>query len=1112
MTADFEKLRGIFLDAVEQHPPAEWGAYLDRACAGDADLRRRAAVLLKAHTDGQSGLGPGGPSGDGWTATYEPAADRTGAVVGPYKLLQKLGEGGMGAVWMAEQASPVRRKVAVKLVKPGMDSKQVLARFEAERQALALMDHPNIAKVFDAGATPAGRPYFVMELVQGVPITRYCDEHKLTTRQRLELFVPVCQAVQHAHQKGIIHRDLKPNNVLVAPHDGRPVPTVIDFGVVKAAGQRLTDKTLFTEFGAVVGTPEYMSPEQAELNQLDVDTRSDVYSLGVLLYELLTGTTPVTHQRTKGVALLEVLRIIREEEPPKPSTRLSTLGQAAETVSANRGSEPRKLTALVRGELDWIVMRALEKDRNRRYESASAFAADVRRYLSDEPVQACPPSAGYQVRKFVRRNRGRVAVGGVLATMLGLGVVGLAAALVAVDAERQRKDEALGLLTGQQDETTKALAAQTRALGQAYSALRAMTDDFVEGVLARQQHLGESQRAYLRNVVSYFDKLAREYGDSPNAWIYQGDGQWLVAGIRDVLGEHREAEAAYRAALAARLRLLNDSPDDPKYRKGVADCHAGLGTQLVATDRPREAEASFREAIALLTPLTTEFPDDLDACWQLARTYDHLGLVLRATGGVREAEAAYHTALTAGPKLAAHGGPNPRYRQTLADIHDHMAILLAETGRVREAEAAYRDALAVRLKLVADFPKERLAQRDLALSYHNLGAQLAETGRVPEAEAAFRESIARGRKLAAAFPLAPEHADQLANSLDGLGTLLTQTGRARAAEEIVREAVAIRRKQAADYADVPRYRRYLAASAFNLGNVLENTDRPKDAEAAFREAIGIQTELLAEPPPSPALRQELARSHNNLGNLLADVGRPKEAEPAYRAALDLQTKLADESPTVADHAVGLAGTYCNLGSLCQFHGRLAEAPEWYDRAIATLGPVLEQEPRLTKARLFKRNAHWGRADTLGKLNRHREALPDWDRALDLSPPPQRPAVQMGRALCLVRAGEPARATRAADELLAGPKAPAAVLYDAACVFALAAAAAGDDAPLRERHATRAVELLGRLRAQNYFRPAARVEHLKKDEDLAALRDRDDFRKLVAEVEPGAPPTVAPPKR
>ena len=363
-----------------------------------------------------------------------------GGMVGPYKLLQPIGEGGMGTVYMAEQTQPVRRTVALKLIKAGMDSRQVLARFGAERQALALMDHPNIAKVFDAGTTELGRPYFVMELVKGIPITKFCDERRLTLRERLELAIPVCQAVQHAHQKGIIHRDLKPSNVLIALYDGKPVPKVIDFGVAKATGPRLTDQTLYTEFGAVVGTLEYMSPEQAELNQLDIDTRSDIYSLGVLLYELLTGSTPLERKRLKAVLFLEMLRVIREEESPRPSMRLSTTEELP-SIAACRHIEPRKLSGLVRGELDWIVMKALEKDRNRRYETANGLAADLRRYLDDEPVQACPPSAWYRVRKFTRRNKGPVLATAVVLVVLIRGIIGTAWGFVRAVRARQAETE-----------------------------------------------------------------------------------------------------------------------------------------------------------------------------------------------------------------------------------------------------------------------------------------------------------------------------------------------------------------------------------------------------------------------------------------------------------------------------------------------------------------------------------------------------------------------------------------------------------------------------------------------------------------------------------------------
>jgi WD40 repeat protein/serine/threonine protein kinase len=448
MTPEVQRVRDVFVAAIKL-PPEARDAFLMEACAGDEELLRQVSHLLRAHQQAGSFLDqPAVPPPA--TGEYQPAADGVvaeaaqevpGTAIGPYKLLELIGEGGMGTVWMAQQSKPVERKVAFKIVKAGMDTRQVVARFEAERQALALMDHPNIAKVFDGGATASGRPYFVMELVKGVPINGYCDEHRLSPRERLELFLPVCRAIQHAHQKGIIHRDIKPSNVLVAPYDGRPVPKVIDFGVAKAAGQRLTERTLFTGFGTVVGTLEYMSPEQAELNNQDIDTRSDIYSLGVLLYELLTGTTPLSRERLKQAGFTEMLRIIREEEPPKPSTRLSESKDSLPSISAQRHTEPAKLTNLVRGELDWIAMKALEKDRARRYETANGFAMDVERYLADEPVEACPPSVAYRFRKFARRNKAGLAVVGLVLFFLIL--LGGGAGWVVRDREAQREETAL---------------------------------------------------------------------------------------------------------------------------------------------------------------------------------------------------------------------------------------------------------------------------------------------------------------------------------------------------------------------------------------------------------------------------------------------------------------------------------------------------------------------------------------------------------------------------------------------------------------------------------------------------------------------------------------------
>jgi serine/threonine protein kinase/Flp pilus assembly protein TadD len=450
--------RSIFESALDIDDPSERDAYVASACGADTTLRREVEKLLSAHHQpGDFMRRPAPESVAGLDARA--VAEGPGTVIGSYKLLEQIGEGGFGFVYMAEQSQPVHRRVALKILKPGMDTRQVIARFEAERQALALMDHPHIAHVFDGGETASGRPYFVMELVRGVPITQFCDENGLPLRERLALFVDVCQAIQHAHQKGIIHRDLKPTNVLITLHDDRAVVKVIDFGIAKATGQRLTEKTLFTNFAQMIGTPLYMSPEQAQMSGLDVDTRSDIYSLGVLLYELLTGTTPFDSQRLRTAAFDEVRRIIVEEEPPKPSTRISTPGKGRARVSTNRRNDGQELGRQLRGELDWIVMKCLEKDRNRRYATANGLAADVQRYLNDEPVQAFPPSAWYSLRKLVARNKMAVTMVVALAAVVVVAVAGLAVTNVMIrreqsrtQVERDRAQEAQELAENRADE------------------------------------------------------------------------------------------------------------------------------------------------------------------------------------------------------------------------------------------------------------------------------------------------------------------------------------------------------------------------------------------------------------------------------------------------------------------------------------------------------------------------------------------------------------------------------------------------------------------------------------------------------------------------------------
>jgi len=500
-----ERIKEIFSRSLEKKPGPERDNFLAEACSGDSKLRDQVESLLLAYDGAGEFLGK--------TMLLAPSdftIERSGTMIGRYKLLQRIGEGGFGVVYMAEQIEPVQRKVALKVIKAGMDTREVVARFEAERQALALMDHPNIARVFDAGATEAGRPYFVMELVNGIPITDYCDREQLSTTQRLQLFMKVCHAVQHAHQKGIIHRDLKPSNVLVTLHDGEPVPKVIDFGVAKALGQKLTEKTLFTPFQNMIGTPAYMSPEQAELSGLDIDTRSDIYSLGVLLYELLTGVTPFDAQMLRQAALDEIRRMIREADPAKPSTRLETLGIRLKDVAKLRHTEPNALRKLVQGDLDWIVMKALEKDRRRRYETPDALASDVARHMCNEPVFASSPSVSYLVGKYARRHKAVLVVSAVLLLLLLAGTgVSTWQAVRATRAERAQS------LLRQQAEEARANERQLRLQAEAREKI-AQAEAFVRNASPEEAD----------KVMRTISPLLDEMNASNAAAIYFSLGDW----------------------------------------------------------------------------------------------------------------------------------------------------------------------------------------------------------------------------------------------------------------------------------------------------------------------------------------------------------------------------------------------------------------------------------------------------------------------------------------------------------------------------------------------------------------------------------------------------------
>jgi serine/threonine protein kinase len=766
---------GAIFDAAIELPPAQRAAYVQEACSGDDALRQRVEALLRAHESAGSFMdSPAIASRE--EAAGVKLAEQPGDRIGRYKLLQQIGEGGCGVVYMAEQEKPVRRKVALKIIKLGMDTKSVIARFEAERQALALMDYPNIAKVLDAGATETGRPYFVMELVRGVKITEYCDQNNLSTRERLDLFIQICRAIQHAHQKGIIHRDIKPSNILVTVNDGVPVPKVIDFGIAKATEGRLTDKTLFTAFEQFLGTPAYMSPEQAAMTSLDIDTRSDIYSLGVLLYELLTGQTPFDTQKLLQAGLDEIRRTIREKEPARPSTRLGTMSRADLTMIAERRKvEPYKLIHLVRGDLDWIAMKALDKDRARRFETANGLAMDVQRYLTNEPVLARPPSRLYQLQKLIQRNQITFIAGTAVACSL---FIGLAASLALVVRERQAQRQ---------------LQTEAERSRQVSQFLKDMLNGVGPFVAAGRD------TSILREIL---DKTGERIGhDLTNQPAVRAELQITIGQMNNVVGDYKKAESMLRQSLAARRRFLGK--DDPL----LAESLEVLGDYLAGHNSMAEAEPMFREALAIRRKhFGNQSPEVADSLFNLACAVKPA-----------EAESLLRESLAIDRK--ARGERSAELARPLK----RLGLVLSSEHKFQEAESVGRQALEIDL-----MPPGR-GDNEVANSEEFLAGTLNDENKLDEAEAMARASLALKRKMPGRDPvvLIP-----VADSLNMLGSILYHADKLRESEAAALEAVGIESKI--------EHHPMLAWSLTTLGMVHGRTGHWKDALQDLRQWVEME--------------------------------------------------------------------------------------------------------------------------------------------------------------------------------------------------------------------------------------------------------------------------------
>ncbi len=932
--------RDIFIEALSVEP-SKRPMVLDRACCGDPALRAKVDCLLVAHERQESFILDRPPAGLGVTVDQPLLSERPGTVIGPYKLLQQIGEGGMGVVFMAEQSVPIQRTVALKIIKPGMDTRQVIARFEAERQALALMDHPNVAKVLDAGATESGLPYFVMELVRGVPITTYCDQKRLSLRGRLELLLPVCHALQHAHQRGLIHRDIKPSNVMVAEYDDQAVPKVIDFGVAKAIAQRLTDKTMFTEFGQLVGTVEYMSPEQAKLNQLEVDTRSDIYSLGVLLYELLTGSTPHRRDRLSAAAFDEMLRIVREEEPPKPSTRLST-AEGLPLIAANRGLEPSQLNRMVRGELDWVVMKALDKDRNRRYQSPDSLAADIGRFLHNQAVEACPPSITYKMRKLAKRNKAAVSTAAaILATLLLATAASTWQAIRAMRAERVVARSLVSETSARKD--AEAHLERTRAAVEEFFGL--VSQDKLFDVPSFQP----LRKDLLEAAVRYYEGLLKLRPDDPALLVDLAIARLRIAPVYRDFDRSDDCINSIDAGLDCVERLRRDFPNDKLQQIRLAGYWKplrGRGKDVgpkdeKKVDRTLTKMVNLWEGLHSQYPTTVGFESDLAAAysakanWRMRRGYveDNKALQKEAFEIADRSIALWEGLCRAHPDV-------PDYPDSLQETLADTVYWLRRTGDTGKANTYKNRYDQMSEELVSRFPRvPRFQSARIDLIDERAKASEA-AGQIAKADELYLQELNLARKLDADFPGVPDYTYRYLRSAAHHVRMSRQVGRTDSALGSLRSEMASRFAALLRHGDAvvetPEQRWANVDSLNQLGDLfLQFGDEflfagdSKPAESAFHKCLELCRTLATEFPEEPKYQIRLMHSARMLGGILKGSQRCEH----YAEAQRVLTQLHKDYPANGEYLAYLISTGDFLASALQSEGRRQEATAAWERLI-----------------------------------------------------------------------------------------------------------------------------------------------------------------------------------
>jgi len=863
-------------------------------------------------TDGDAGEGSG---------QSPPLPDR----IGDYTIRRLLGQGGMGSVYLAEQSEPVQRTVALKVIKLGMDTGEVVARFESERQTLAIMNHPHIAKVFDAGSTPEGRPYFVMELADGVPVTRFCDEHELTIEERIEVFIKVCGAIQHAHQKGVIHRDIKPSNVLVSEGDDGPFPRVIDFGIAKATRDAATDETSFTREGAVMGTPEYMSPEQAGAHQGDVDTRTDIYSLGVLLYRLMVGILPFDRELLRGAALDEMLRIIRDDEPSTLSNRLSSLGEDSGEVAARRRTDIATLRRRLRGDLDWIVMKAIDKDRERRYQSVSEFAADLRRHLGNEPVVARPPSLGYRLGKFARKNKGPLSAVAAVFVVLVIGIV--ASTWLAIEATRARTQ-----------------AQQRRA--QAEDLIGFMIGD-LRGKLEPVGRLDILDDVGAK-ALDYFDSLApEELTDEERYRLSTTLTQ--IGEVRFAQGSLDGAWEALEPALELARGVVAADPEQTDWQLGLGAIHFWLGYVHWQREDLQMALEEFFAYLDVAEELVSIDPDNLE--FQLERGYAHsnIGFVRQQQGDLAGALAQFELCLAIEQQIADADPGNLDIRFDLADSHNAVGLVLQDQGHLREALQHFMADLSIKESLVEANPDNATWRQQLAVSKLLVAVTLEVMGDTEGALAHRRAAEEILLILTERDPTNTRWRRGLAEARASLGRDLHALGDVDSAAEEIGASVVLFDELVASDPSNTRWQRDAATARIALGSVLATGG---DIDAAMRQANAARdalTAVLEENPADGSAQRLLGDAHLLAGRIHARRGDQALAETSWQLAGDVIEPLLLDAE---DRAVVVlwARTLIHLGRFDEVAPIIAELDDigYRDRDLEA---VLEQQQLLNRERL-----------------------------------------------------------------------------------------------------------------------------------------------------------------